>query len=200
MCPKRCRLKIKPNLTTNLDQAQAKFELGIALALYNWDDLTVAVQNGWGGPESADKRDFLAGSIAELFESNSETDGDDVADRLVQFMEDEFEVVVDDNSEVQVAATIMKIKLETLEGKFGMVDQLYEGWKEKKDSALPPVQVQSQSDDEDSVDDEDLEEQDGDTKMTDASVNGGDSISKKEKPPPEVDEDGFTKVVRKKRG
>lgn len=183
-----------------VDQAQAKFEFGIALALHNWSALTIAVQNQWGGSNSADKRDWLAGAIAQLFESNPETDGDDVADVLLQVMEDEFEVVVEDDSEVPIAATIMKVWVETREGNFSTVNQMYERWKEKGDAPAPEVKVQSQSDDEDSVDEEDWDEDgDGDTEMADAPEAEGSTAPKKGKPPPEVDEDGFTKVVGKKR-
>lgn len=185
-------------------QAQAKFEIGIALALHSWPALTIAVQNQWGGHNSADKRDWLAGAIAQLFESNPETDGEDVADVLLQVMEDEFEAVVEDDSEIPVAATIMKIRVETSEGNFSTVNQMYEKWEEKGDAEAPAVKVQSQSDDEDSVDGEDWDEDGdgdgyGDTEMADAPAVAGNAAPKKEKPPPEVDEDGFTKVVGKKR-
>ncbi|KAL1842649.1 hypothetical protein VTJ49DRAFT_4560 [Mycothermus thermophilus] len=46
---------------------QSNFEQGVALALHLWPALTLAVQNNWGGPDSADKRDWFAGAIAELF-------------------------------------------------------------------------------------------------------------------------------------
>lgn len=118
---------------------------------------------------------------------------------LLQVLEDEFEVVVEDDSEVQVAATIVKIRAETSEGNFRTVDEMWERWKEKKDRPAPEVKVQSQSDDEESVDGEESDEDgDGDTEMADASVNETVPL-KKERPAPDVDQEGFTKIVGKKR-
>lgn len=154
------------------------------------------MQNQWGGPDSADKRDWLAGAIAEQFQNDTETDGDDVADILLQVMEDEFEVVVDDGSEVPIATKVMKIRTEVKDGDFRTVDDMLAKWQERKDKPAPQVKVQSQSDSEESVDDEDWED-DGDIEMADAPT----LIPSAPKPkhPPEVDEDGFTKVVGKKR-
>jgi pre-rRNA-processing protein TSR2 len=154
------------------------------------------VQNQWGGSDSADKRDWLAGAVAEQFQNDTETDGDDVADMLLQVMEDEFEVVVDDGSEVPIATKVMQIRAEVKDGDFRTVDDMLAKWKEKKDKPTPPVNVQSQSDDEESVDDEDWED-DEDTEMADTPTLT--PSAPKPKHTPEVDEDGFTKVVGKKR-
>ncbi|KAI1325024.1 Pre-rRNA-processing protein TSR2-domain-containing protein [Xylariaceae sp. FL0255] len=48
---------------------QAQFEQGVAISLHLWTSLTIAVQNQWGGPDSADKRDWLAGVIVDMFPS-----------------------------------------------------------------------------------------------------------------------------------
>ena len=155
------------------------------------------MQNQWGGPDSADKRDWLAGAIAEQFQKDTETDGDDVADMLLQVMEDEFEVVVDDGSEVPVATKVIQIRTEVRDGDFRTVDNMLAKWEERKDKPAPMVKVHSQSDgEEESVDDEDWED-DGDTEMVDAPTLT--PSAPKSKYPPEVDEDGFTKVVGKKR-
>jgi pre-rRNA-processing protein TSR2 len=118
-----------------------------------------------------------------------------VADMLLQVMEDEFEVVVDDGSEVPVATKVIQIRAEVKDGDFRAVDDMLAKWQEKKDKPMPPVKVQSQSDEDESVDDEDWEE-DEDTEMADAPALG---LVTKPKHAPEVDEDGFTKVVGKKR-
>lgn len=111
-------------------------------------------------------------------------------------MEDEFEVVVDDGSEVQIAAKVMQIRAEVKDGDFKTIDDMLAKWQEKKDKPVLAVKVQSQSDDEESVDDEDWED-DEDTEMVDAPTLA--PSAPKQKPSPEMDEDGFTKVVGKKR-
>jgi len=115
---------------------------------------------------------------------------------LLQVMEDEFEVVVDDGSEIPIATKLMQIRAEVKDGDFRTVDDMLAKWQEKKDKPMPPVNVQSQSDDEESVDDEDWEDNE-DTEMADAPTLVPSAA--KPKHTPEVDEDGFTKVVGKKR-
>jgi len=144
----------------------------------------------------------MAGAIATLFEERPDTDTDDVADMLLQIMEEEFEVVVEDNSEDPVAELIVKIWSETRESAFGTVERLWERWKEKGGERAPDVKVVSREDEVDSVDEEDWDEdadEDGDQMMVDAPVEESSTQPKKEKPPAEIDEDGFTKVVGKKR-
>ena len=92
------------------------------------------MQNQWGGPDSADKRDWLAGAIAEQFQKDTETDGDDVADMLLQVMEDEFEVVVDDGSEVPIATKVIQIRTEVRDGDFKTVDNMLAKWEKRKDT------------------------------------------------------------------
>ena len=46
---------------------QANFEQGVAFALHLWPALTLSVQNNWGGADSADKRDWFAGAVVDLF-------------------------------------------------------------------------------------------------------------------------------------
>jgi pre-rRNA-processing protein TSR2 len=182
------------DLTSVLAQRQEKFDLGVWLALSRWDALTVAVQNLWGGPDSADKRDWFAGAVSELFtdETSNTPDAEDVEERLLQIMEDEYEVVVDDGTSAATAMSIMVIWQETGEGDFRTVDRLHTEFQERKGRQINSVKVQSASDDEDSVDEESDDE---DIEMGDAPA----LVSIKEKAAPEVDEHGFTKVVGKKR-
>jgi len=183
-------------LTSAAAQRQEKFDLGVWLALSRWDALTVAVQNLWGGPDSADKRDWFAGAVSDLFtdETSNTPEAEDVEERLLQIMEDEFEVVVDDGTSAVVAMSIMVIWQETGEGNFQTVDRLYAEYQEKKGRKINTVKVQSASDDEDSVDGESDDEDD--VEMGDAPA----PAPVREEVAPEVDEHGFTKVVgRKKR-
>ena len=40
-----------------------KFAQGVQLILERWPALRLSVEQGWGGPESEDKREWLAGEI-----------------------------------------------------------------------------------------------------------------------------------------
>ncbi|KAI9885599.1 MAG: hypothetical protein M1823_002608 [Watsoniomyces obsoletus] len=180
-------------------QIQAKLELGVAVTLFNWPALSLAVQNKWGGPDSEGKREWLAGTISEMFTERPSTDLEDVETTLLQVMLDEFEVNVDDDSAYVVAEQIVQLRESTSQGDFSKVDQLYEAWKEKGgSSAIAFQQADDQDDSTEGEDSEESTEEDEDVEMEDALVK---TRPARPKPEPEVDGDGFMKVVgRSKRG
>ncbi|RHZ58519.1 pre-rRNA-processing TSR2 family protein [Aspergillus thermomutatus] len=196
----------QPTSSSNLSQteqptsAAAYLDLGITLAINNWPALTMAVQSNWGGPTSSDKRDWLCGAISEMINERPETDALDLEDVLIQVMNDEFDVVVDDESAAPVAAQIMAIREQTARGEFGLVQEMWEAWQKKSQQkgnnvAAAFKQVEAE-DDEDTDDEEDEDEDDEDVDMGEAPAL---VRAPRERVEPEVDEDGFTKVVGKKR-
>ncbi|EEH47448.1 uncharacterized protein PADG_03532 [Paracoccidioides brasiliensis Pb18] len=211
--------------------ASAQFDLGITLVLNSWPALNLAVHNSWGGPASGDKRDWLCGAISDLFVDRPETDAEDVEDVLIQVMNDEFEVVVEDESAGEVARRIIEVRAETGRGEFGRVTRMWEEWKRKRGAgvdadadasigAFRKVEVNGDEDDDDDDDDgdddDDIVDWADDVEMEDAST-APMEVSKIEPaketkkgihgqwergkflPEPVVDEDGFTKVVSKRR-
>tara|TARA_R110002003_G_scaffold3_5_gene23 strand:+ start:8793 stop:9398 length:606 start_codon:yes stop_codon:yes gene_type:complete len=193
-----CVLRIRTGSDSRQAELQAKFDLGIWHTLFNWADLTVAVQNQWGGPESSNKRDWLAGQISDLFANEPSTDSEDVEVMLLQVLEDEFGVRLEDETEVGVAREIMLIRKELGEGKTDTVDKLQQKWESRKgkevDTGSVSVKESNQDADWDSVDEE-SDEDDEDIEMGDAPA----LVSAKPKPEPEIDDDGFTKVVGRKK-
>ncbi|EAT79376.1 hypothetical protein HBI56_051130 [Parastagonospora nodorum] len=189
------------NASAISEQLQSKFDLGIWHTLFNWADLTVAVQNQWGGPDSSDKRDWLAGQISDLFASEPATDCEDVEVMLLQVLEDEFGIRLEDETEVNVAREIMALRKEILEGKTDIVDKLQQKWESRKgkevDTGSVNVKESNQEAEWDSVDEE-SDEDDEDVEMGDAPALVP-AKAKEPKPEPEVDDDGFTKVVGKKK-
>ncbi|PGG99257.1 hypothetical protein AJ79_08594 [Helicocarpus griseus UAMH5409] len=194
----------------------AQFDLAITLLLNTWPTLSLAVQNSWGGPTSADKRDWLCGAISDLFNDRPETDAEDVEEVLIQVMNDEFDVVVDDESAGEVAGKILTIRQEIAGGEFGGVQRLWEEWKAKggKNAGVEGFRKVEVGDDEGEVgEDEDFDWAD-DVEMDDVPATSNVSNEPAQEarrgidgqwergkylPEPEVDEDGFTKVVSKKR-
>jgi pre-rRNA-processing protein TSR2 len=195
------RQPCQPYSNRLVEDLQDKFDLGIWYALFNWPTLTVAIQNQWGGPDSAEKRDWLAGAISEQFDSDPLTEAEDVEVMLLQVLEDEYGTRVEDQTEVPVAAEIMKIRKEIGEGSTATVDALAAKWKARqgKEVATGSVNVResNQEGEWDSVDEESDEDEDEDVDMDDAPALV--PAQPKPKAEPEVDEDGFTKVPSKKR-
>ncbi|KAL1847016.1 rRNA accumulation-related protein [Paecilomyces lecythidis] len=195
-----------PNLQQEQLQEQAtspsaQLDLGISLALNAWPALTLAVQSSWGGPTSADKRDWFCGAISELLNDRPETDAEDLEDVLIQVMNDEFDVVVDDGSAGDVALQIMELKAQTQRGEFSEIRAMYEAWKEKMDKKGASAaglfrQVDARDEDQETDDDDDDEEEEDDVEMDEAPTL---TRAPRERVEPEVDEEGFTKVVGKKK-
>jgi pre-rRNA-processing protein TSR2 len=196
---------------------QSNFEQAVACALHLWPALTLAVQNNWGGPDSSDKRDWFAGAVVDLFSefadaqpgetakttsAADEPDMEDVETVLLQVMIDEFEVNIDDDSALEVARSIVKARSQCAIGEFDdEIKKLSERFANRKgtkvDQMFKKAEDQDQDTDWESGDsDEDDEDNEGDVDMDEAPP----LVSvPKEKPAPEVDEDGFTKVTKKKR-
>lgn len=181
----------------------AQLDLAVTLILHNWPVLSLAVQSSWGGPTSVEKRDWFCGAIAELFSSRPDTDAADLEEVLLQVMSDEFDVVVDDDSAGEIADRIMEVRTEVEKGDLTTVTKMWEEWQEKEKrggadataSAKLFKKVEMREEDQETdEDDEGDDDEDEDIEMEDAPR------PQRERVEPEVDEDGFTTVVgRRKR-
>lgn len=198
------------------------------------------MQNGWGGPDSPDKRDWFAGAVVELFpdlspltpaqlqqrllqrqqqqqqqsqptshqngannnsggDDGEEPDQEDVETVLLQVMLDEFEVNVEDDSAYEVAQQVVRLRGECLRGRFDEVEALRRRWESRKGDKVVFKQAEDQEDETDwDTDEEGDEDEEADVEMDEAPALVQEP-ARREKEPPEVDEDGFTKVTRRKR-
>lgn len=183
------------------------------------------MQNNWGGPDSADKRDWFAGQVVEQFpdltsasnnnnnnnnssastngtqkkdeQDDGEPDVEYIEELLLQVMLDEFEVNVDDDSAFDVATEIIRLRGQCARGNFEDVDRLLTRWQGRKGVKVEGQFTRAQDQDEDTDwDDTDGEDGGSDDDMEEAPPLV--EAPKKEKAAPEVDDDGFTKVTRKR--
>jgi pre-rRNA-processing protein TSR2 len=190
----------------------------VAYALHLWPALTLSVQNSWGGPDSADKRDWFAGEVAGLFPEFTDAsvepqtksvkpaevpDLEYVESFLLQVMIDEFEVNVDDESGTEVAGQIIKAQAQCAVGQFDEYRALQERFMNRKGKKVDQLFKRIEDDD------QDTDWESDDSNDEDDDEDGGADVDMDEAPPlvqvpwekhtPEVDEDGFTKVTKKKR-
>ncbi|KAK9479767.1 Pre-rRNA-processing protein TSR2-domain-containing protein [Lipomyces japonicus] len=141
----------KNELTTSVQLS--RFELGVCMLVYKWEALTVAVQNQWGGPDSADKRDWASGAVVALYEEQDEVDEEDIETRLLQIMEDEFDVNVEDDTAYDTAQKIVKVFEQCKKNDFSTVDELYKeyeasGQRSRTSASVQVVEQQEFSGDE----------------------------------------------------
>lgn len=172
------------------------FARGVIARLDIWSTLRIAVQENWGGPETKQKSRWIASTIVDSFEEESEEPDDIyIEDMLLQIMADEFEVSLEDGSAESVAKDIVRMWLETKEGKEDSVRK-FEELAEKMKGKRIEVQETVQSDDEEDWDDEE-DEEGSDDEVPQLIGHSSAQPTKKE---PEVDEDGFTLVKGRGKG
>ncbi|PGH27732.1 hypothetical protein AJ80_00519 [Polytolypa hystricis UAMH7299] len=197
--------------STSEENPSAQFDLAITVLLFSWPALTLAVESSWGGPTSSDKREWFCGAISDLFVSRPETDAEDLEEVLIQVMGDEFDVAVDDGSCEEVAIEICRAREEIAKGEFGRVKRMWEVYQEKqrkggKKSVFKKVEVNE----EDQETDEEVEGENGQVEEQSGKFNWADDVEMEDPPAvleaaprqmvePEIDDDGFTKVVSKRR-
>ena len=185
-------------------QIAAKIDLLISVTLHNWPNLTIAIQHDPDSASAKDKRDFLAGAISDLLSTNQVSEAEDLEDVLVQFLYDEFEITVDDKdySPWEASLRIMTGREKILQGDFSQVDRWYEEWVEKQRTGSGRIAVQRMDDDEAQETDWDEEDGEGEDERKDVEMDEAPQLvekPKREKLEPEVDEDGFTKVVGRRK-
>ena len=185
-------------------QIAAKIDLLISLTLHNWTNFTIAIQHDPDVAAAKDKRDFLAGAVSDLLSTNQVSDAEDLGDVLVQFLYDEFEITVDeqDYSPWEASVKIMRGREKIAKGDFSQVDNWYEEWLEKQRTPGGKIAVQRMDDDEGQETDWDDEDGDEDAELDDVKMRDAPQLvekPRKDKAEPEIDHDGFTKVVGRRK-
>ncbi|CUS20194.1 LAQU0S01e01112g1_1 [Lachancea quebecensis] len=179
------------------EKQEARFELGVSMMVYKWDALSIAVENGWGGPESAEKRDWVTAVIVDLFKSEKIVDVTLIEETLLYAMADEFDTNVEDDSALPIAAGIVEIYKQCDAQDFSTVEKLYLEWteKQKNKEGKRIVQVEEDPLNPDASESEE-EEEDVEFEIEDSMAVDEMTENNTE---PVVDEDGFELVQKKGR-
>ena len=176
-----------PSLPPSLSLSFAK---GVIARLELWPALRIAVQNGWGGPDSTQKRTWIASVIVDTFEQQpAPPNAEYIEEMLLQIMDDEFETVIEDHSVESVANDITNlwrdIHLGDLTG-LQRLEQQADAISNRPILAQPVLSEGPDADSNEEVGDrgsDDDDDDDGHVSDRAPNVNL-----------PEVDEDGFTSV------
>jgi len=165
------------------------FARGVIARLALWPALQIAVQNGWGGPDSTEKRTWIASVIVDTFEERSTPpDAEYIEEMLLQIMDDEFETVIEDQSTESVAKDITNLWKDIHLGDLAGLQRL-----EQQVSAISnrPMLVQAGLP---GPLDKDSDEEEGDWESDTDDEDGHGLDRAPDVQPPTVDEDGFTTV------
>ena len=163
------------------------FAKGVIARLSLWPALRIAVQNGWGGPDSTQKPTWMASVIVDTFEDQSAPpDAEYIEEMLLQIMDDEFETVVEDESAESVATDIAKLWKDIHQGDLTGLQRL-----EQQADALSNRPIVAQAGPHGGLD-PDSDEEEGDWVSDDDDGHGSDHAPELQLP--EVDDDGFTTV------
>jgi pre-rRNA-processing protein TSR2 len=188
--------------------AQINFARAVIARLAVWPVLRVAVESSWGGPESKQKRSWMAGEVIDAFDKSASGSASDLPDEtyieemLLQMMADEFDCEVEDLSGEEVARDIIKLWADLNNG---TIEESMKFW-EEKEQKLSGKKIEftlaKKGDDTDWVEDSGSEDEE--------DTQGGNSMEVDDEIPtlrdvrqrqePVVDEEGFTLVQGKGKG
>lgn len=139
---------------------------------------------------------FCSAAI-DLLKETPDADEEWIEEFLVQVMLDEFEVAVDDGSAGEVADQIVYLRKQCERGEFEGVRELERRWNARGGRAVEGFKKgEDEEGSTDGSDDDEGEEEDVDM---DEAPELMQRREPREPVVPEVDEDGFTKVSKKKR-
>ncbi|KAH9007201.1 Pre-rRNA-processing protein TSR2-domain-containing protein [Lactarius hatsudake] len=176
------------------------FARGVIARLEQWPALRIAVERGWGGPESRAKQRWLVSELVDAFDEQQQQapDAEYVALMLAQVLEDEFGASVEDGSVEAVAADVVAL--------WGAGEDAVREWERKAEGARAKrVDVREEvvdGDGDDGDDDDEGEWEDEEEDEADAPQllrAAGDSQQRPSKAEPVVDDDGFTLVQKGRR-
>ncbi len=141
------------------------FQAGVTATLRTWSALKTAVDQTWGGTESSQKAEDLRTNILTYFDgtsSNPKMTLYELEDNLGAYMEEEFGVVLEDNSEREVADLIWRMYECCAKGDCGLANRVVEeamkAEEQLKGSGVSSViKNDDDDDDDDDMDDSDNE-------------------------------------------
>ncbi|KAH7101184.1 Pre-rRNA-processing protein TSR2-domain-containing protein [Auriculariales sp. MPI-PUGE-AT-0066] len=173
------------------------FARGVIAILSAWPVMRLAVEESWGGPDSAAKRRWLAGAVVDEFQSPSDgqmPDAPYIEEMLLQVMQDEFEVDLDDDSGADVAKQITQL-WSSGDVQKSTVEALEAAEQKAKSKRI--VAQRAPGEDDDSSDEDD--DADGDDAMDNDEAPQLVASTSTQREEPEVDDDGFTVVKKSNR-
>lgn len=218
-----------PQSQPDPDPTLVRFARGVIARLEVWPALRVAVEQGWGGSSSREKRRWLASEIVDAFDSSSSSssssshgastsvsfssaadrDRDRGKDRSTpdaEYVALMLAQVLEDEFEASFEDGSVEAVAADVVGLWGAGEEVVREWERKAEGVRGKrVDVREvEGDDEDEWEDEESgedEDEDADAvpQLMSVDAPAGDEVQRPVKSKPVVDEDGFTLVQKGRR-
>lgn len=174
-------------------QQELQFARATYIILAMWPAMRQAVLEMWGGPESEEKRDFLLSHLCDEYGTGKGKlpDMDDLTDLLENYLAEEYDCQLEDDSAALVALHVCNTYKAVFEEQHGteFLKQLEEAFAKVSKSSVKNQTQEIAEDEEDASDDA----HDAPAPTTSAPR------APAPRPEPEIDEDGFETVVSRRR-
>nr|XP_033777649.1 pre-rRNA-processing protein TSR2 homolog [Geotrypetes seraphini] len=121
----------------------------VRAALGAWPVLQIAVENGFGGPHSQEKAEWMAGVVEQYFQTNADLQQYEVEDFLAEILNNEFDTMVEDGSLPQVAQQLCSLFQQCKRGEEAAVREKISQLSQNRSKGKITV-VQSQASEEES--------------------------------------------------
>lgn len=142
---------------------------------------------------------MFASAAIDLLKENPDADEEWIEEFLLQVMLDEFEVNVDDESGADVAEQLCRLRKECGRGNFAEVLAMKERWESRRGNEVAALFERKEGEDGEEDESSGSEEGEDDEDDMDVDMDEAPQLVRREPVAPQVDEDGFTKVTKKKR-
>ncbi|KAM4696515.1 pre-rRNA-processing protein TSR2 homolog [Rhinophrynus dorsalis] len=190
-------------MAAHSSDSRGLFSEAIRAVLGSWPVLQIAVENGFGGPHSQEKAEWMVGAMDQYFHTNADLEQYEVEETLLGMMNDEFDTLVEDGSLSMVAQQLCVFYSQCRQGDTAVVREKIAQLSQKKYNVRANVQEITGSDEDEESSEDETEAMDCETTASSSSppvMPGatGPSPDPKEKEE-EQEADGWTVVRRKKK-
>ena len=149
--------------STSVHPNKVLFIEGTKIILSTWTALRLSVEQEWGGPQSQEKASWFADVLVEHFDAEGKkVEKEDLEDILLDVMAREFNVVLEDESEREVASLLQNLYHECISGKTELLDTLRSKQQKILATSVDSICTQHESEPDDDVEIEGIsDESDG---------------------------------------
>ncbi|WFC97752.1 rRNA accumulation- protein [Malassezia yamatoensis] len=178
-------------------EKEQQFARACYIMLALWPAMRQAVLEQWGGIDSEEKRTYLLSYLCDEYGSGKGScpDADDLADLLENYMAEEYDCQLEDDSSMLVAAHVVECYKAIFEQENG--SEFVNALEKSFAKAYKTVQTNATHHSGEELDDNNLSDEETQSAVQNDHTSNH-SINKP-KPEPEIDEDGFETVVSRRR-